>query len=78
MPLVEIRFNTNFPQGKSRYEWRVLVDGVEYLVNEVEVACSCHTSSRFIEGEGMKWHISANAKKVDFEQEGDVKYAYIV
>jgi hypothetical protein len=75
--LVEIRFNTNFPTQKSQYEWRVLCDGVETLVNEVSINCNTYTGSRFIEGEGMKYHIICHPHKVDFQEEEGKKYAYI-
>jgi hypothetical protein len=66
MKKVDIRFNTNFP-SKSLYEWRVLIDGIETLVNNVEIEVPCYTTSTFIEGHGMKWHISTNANEVEFD-----------
>jgi hypothetical protein len=77
MPLVEIRFNTKFPEGKSKYEWRLIIDGQEHFCNDIIVNCPTRTSSRFIEGEGMKYHISATANEVEFEVDDGVKYAYI-
>jgi hypothetical protein len=65
MKKVDIRFNTNFP-SKSQYEWRVLVEGVETLVNSVRIETPCYTTSTFIEGHGMKWHISTEANSVEF------------
>lgn len=62
--LVKIRFNTNFP-SKSKYEWRLLIDEVEQLVNEIRVEIPCYTTSEFIEGHGQKWHISCDAKEVE-------------
>jgi hypothetical protein len=66
MKKVDIRFNTNFP-SKSQYEWRVLIDGVETLVNNVKIETPCHTTSTFIEGQGMKWHLSTDANNIDFK-----------
>jgi hypothetical protein len=77
MPNVEIRFNTKFPEGKSKYEWRVLVDGKENLVNEIRIDCPSYTSERFIEGEGVKYHISANADSVEILEQAGITYAYI-
>lgn len=79
MPLsnIEIRFNTKFIDGKSKYEWKLIVDGVEHLVNDIIVNCSTRTSSRFIEGEGTKYHLSGVANEVQFEVEDGLKYAYI-
>lgn len=74
--IVDIRFNTNFPT-KSQYEWRVLVDGQETLVNDVKCFCPTYTTSSFIEGAGMKWHMSANAKSVDFQSTENKKIAHI-
>ena len=67
MQKVDIRFNTNFP-SKSRYEWRVLVDGVETLVNNVRIEIPCYTTSTFIEGQGAKWHITTQANSVEFDK----------
>lgn len=67
MKKVDIRFNTNFP-SKSQYEWRVLVEGVETLVNNVKIETPCYTTSTFIEGHGMKWHISTQANLVQFNE----------
>jgi hypothetical protein len=75
--LVEIRFNNKFSDQKSQYQWRVLCDGVETLVNEITINTPTYTGSRFIEGEGMKYHIITNAKKVDIEEVDGEKYAYI-
>lgn len=62
---VDVRFNTNFPL-KSQYEWRVLVNGQETLVNNVRIEVPCHTTSTFIEGHGQKWHITTEANSVEF------------
>ena len=63
MKNIDIRFNTNFPD-KSKFEWRVIVDGVETLVNNVRINTPSYTSSTFIEGTGMKWHISTKAETI--------------
>jgi hypothetical protein len=67
MKKVDIRFNTNFP-SKSQYEWRVLIDGIETLVNNVRIETPCYTTSTFIEGQGMKWHLSTEANSVEFDK----------
>lgn len=75
--IVDIRFNTNYPQ-RSQFEWRVLVDGEEHLVNVVQCDVHTYTTSTFIEGQGMKWHMSADASHVTYlESEGKL-YARIV
>lgn len=76
--IVDIRFNTNYP-NKSKFEWRVLVDGVETLVNTIRCEVPTWTTSTFIEGHGMKWHMSCVAKDVIFQEYiNNVKHAQIV
>lgn len=65
--LVQIRFNTNFPE-RSDKKWRVLVNGVEYLVDHVLIGCECYTTGDYIEGVGMKYHITANPKIVEISE----------
>lgn len=63
MKKVDIRFNTNFP-NKSKFEWRLLIDGVEQLVNTIRCEVPCWTTSTFIEGHGQKWHMSCEANEI--------------
>ena len=63
MKIVDIRFNTNYPE-KSLYAWRLLIDGEEKLVNQIRCEVPTYTTSTFIEGHGMKWHISCEANEV--------------
>jgi hypothetical protein len=77
MKKVDVRFNTNYPQ-KSQYQWRVLIDGEENLVNNVRIDVPCYTTSTFLEGHGMKWHISMEANMVEIISAGLLnKVAYI-
>jgi len=65
---IKIRFNTNFPQ-KSDKKWRIIVDGTEHLVDEIEIKTKSITSSDEIEIDGqivLKHHISCNSKNVSF------------
>jgi hypothetical protein len=66
MKKIDIRFNTNYPQ-KSQFEWRLLIDGEENLVNKIRCEVPTWTTSTFIEGHGMKWHLSCEAKEVIFD-----------
>lgn len=66
MQKVDIRFNTNYP-SKSQYEWRVLINGVETLVNNVRIQTPSYTTATFIEGHGMKWHLSTEANEIEFD-----------
>lgn len=67
MKKIDIRFNTNFP-SKSQYEWRLLINGEETLVNNVKIEVPCYTTSTFIEGHGMKWHITTQANEVEIDK----------
>jgi len=73
---VQIQFNTNFP-SKSNYEWRLLIDGVENLVNEVRLDVSSWTTTDFIEGIGQKWHLTADCEGVIFGEAGGKKVAFV-
>jgi hypothetical protein len=53
---IKIRFNTSFPE-KSDKKWRIIVDGIEHLVDEIEIKCKSFTSSD---------HIGCNSKNVSF------------
>lgn len=64
---VKIRFNTDFPV-KSHHKWRLIVDGVQHLVDTIEINCKCHT----IEDE-----ISCKAKKLSFSTKKETKKAII-
>jgi predicted nucleic acid-binding Zn finger protein len=74
---VDIRFNTNYPD-RSKFEWRVLVDGEEHLANSVFCNVPSYSSSTFIEGQGMKWHMSASSADVIFTKYGERVEAKIV
>lgn len=63
MRKIDIRFNTNYPQ-KSKYEWRLIIDGTEQLVNNIRIDSPTYTTSDFIEGVGMKWHLTTHAEEV--------------
>jgi len=63
MKKVDIRFNTNFPL-KSKFEWRLLINGVENLVNNIRCEVPTWTTSTFIEGHGQKWHMTCEAKEI--------------
>ena len=66
MKKVNIRFNTNFP-SRSQYEWRVLINGEETLVNNVRIETPSYTTATFIEGHGMKWHLSTEANEIEID-----------
>lgn len=76
MKTVDLRFNTNFP-SKSQYEWRLLIEGVEHLVNSVRIQTPCYTTSTFIEGHGMKWHLSTLANEILIQNIAGKKHATV-
>lgn len=53
---IKIRFNTSFPE-KSDKKWRIIVDGIEHLVDEIEIKCKSFTSTDYI---------TCNSKNVSF------------
>jgi hypothetical protein len=64
---VEIRFNHNDIDGTRR--WRVILDGLEFLVSEIFINIPCRTESKFYEDlGGFKHHIVADAYTVVFEK----------
>lgn len=77
--MIDIRFNTNFADGKSKFEWRVIdtLTETEHLVNAIHINCSCKTTSRFIEGEGEKHHITALGSSLEIVNDSGTKTAYI-
>ena len=66
MRKIDIRFNTAYPE-RSLYEWRLLIDGEEKLVNNIRCEVPTWTTSTFIEGHGMKWHMSCEASEVKID-----------
>ena len=77
MQKINIRYNTNFP-NKSQYQWRVIVGGIEHLVNSVRIETPSYTSSEFIEGHGIKHHFTTEANFFEIVVVGELnKVAYI-
>lgn len=69
--IVKIRFNTNYPKNSDK-KWRILVDGVQHLVDEVDIGCNSYTSTdKVLSDDGnevIKYHLSTNPKSVSFLQ----------
>jgi hypothetical protein len=76
MKTVDLRFNTNFPE-KSQYEWRLLIEGEEHLVNSVRIETPSYTTTTFIEGLGMKWHLSTLADEILIQNIAGKKHATV-
>jgi len=66
---VKIRFNTLFLKDRGLPKWRVLVESVEYQVDEVEIHSKTFTTSDFVKGDDgeliEKWHITTKAKNIN-------------
>lgn len=76
---VKIRFNTKYPTD-SDHKWRIIVDDIQHLVDEIEIKCKSFTSSDMIKVDGqdvMKWHISCKAKNVSFKIKKNQKIAIL-
>lgn len=72
---VKIRFNTDFPT-KSIHKWRLIVDGVQHLVDDIVVNCKCRTTQDILNVDGQevdKYHISCNPKKLSFSTKKETK-----
>jgi len=67
---VKIRFNTNFPKTSNK-KWRVLVDGQQHLVDEIEILCPSNTSQDIVKGDDgqdvEKYHISCKPTSIEFQ-----------
>ena len=66
---VKIRFNTLFPNNRTVPKWRVIVESVEYQVDEVEIFSKSYTSQDMVKGDNgeliEKFHISTKAKSIN-------------
>ena len=67
MKKIDISLNTTYPL-ESNLEWRLLIDGLETLVNDIRCETPTYTTSIFIEGHGMKSHMSTFAHEVEINQ----------
>lgn len=81
---VKIRFNTRFPKDSDK-KWRVIVDGTQHLVDDVEVNCKSWTSvdeiNTALQGEPekieTKYHISCFPKKFEIISKKNQKKAIL-
>jgi hypothetical protein len=77
---VKIRFNTKYPAASDQ-KWRIIVDGIEHLVDDIEIKCKSFTSGDLVNVDGqdvMKWHISCKAKNVSFKTKKNKKIAVVL
>lgn len=61
---VKIRFNTDHHAITNPKKWRLIIDGHEKLVDEINIVGKCHTTSDDMEKVGLKHHISCVAKSI--------------
>lgn len=67
MTTVKIRYNTQV--SDDFLYWRVLVDGVEKLASDIKINIPTITTKDFIEGVGMKHHITCEANELIWNEE---------
>ncbi|CAI8156368.1 MAG: Uncharacterised protein [Formosa sp. Hel3_A1_48] len=76
---VKIRYNTDYPI-KSVHKWRLIVDGVQHLVDSIEINCKSHTTDDVVNVNGQdveKFHITCKAKKLAFSTKKETKKAIV-
>ena len=54
--IYQIRYNTHSTSDSDR--WRLLCDGEEILVSEIKIKSKVYTTEDFIEGVGLKYHVT--------------------
>ena len=66
---VRIRFNTNYDSIFNTKKWRLIIDGDEKLVDEIQIIGKCFTTSEIMEEVGLKHHIGCVAKSIAYDME---------
>jgi hypothetical protein len=56
---IQIRFNTK--ANGSNLVWRIIIDGLENLAEEVEIIGTCYGEKSIVDGEN-KYNIACNGK----------------
>jgi len=74
---VRIRFNTNYDSVINTKKWRLIIDGDEKLVDEIQIIGKCFTSSEIMEEVGLKHHIGCKAKSIAYDMEDNKEMATI-
>jgi hypothetical protein len=74
---VRIRFNTDYHAITNTKKWRLIIDGDEKLVDEIQIIGKCFTSSDMIEQVGLKHHIGCKAKSIAYDMEDNKEMATI-
>lgn len=63
---IKIRYNTNVDD--DFLYWRVLIDGVEHLASDIKINVPSYSTKDFIEGVGMKHHITCESENVIWDE----------
>jgi hypothetical protein len=78
---VQIRYNTNYPKTSDK-KWKILINDIQHLVDEIEVDRPCYTSQDVVKGDDgadvIKFHISTQANNVLFETKQDKLIATVI
>lgn len=67
MKTVKIRYNTDV--NDNFLYWRVLIDGVENLASDIKINVPSYATKDFIEGVGMKHHITCESDNIVWNEE---------
>lgn len=54
--IYQIRYNTHSKSDQDR--WRLICNGEEILVSEIKIKSKVYTTEDFIEGVGLKYHVT--------------------
>lgn len=64
---IQIRYNTDV--NDDFLYWRVIVNGEEKLASDIKINIPCYATKDFIEGVGMKHHISCESDNIVWDEE---------
>lgn len=65
--IVKIRYNTTV--SDNFLFWRVLIQEIEYLASDIKINVPTYTTKDFIDGVGMKHHITCEANDIVWNEE---------
>lgn len=65
---IKLRYNTDC--NDNRLYWRVLINGVEHLAENVHILIPVHTSADFLADKGVtKHHISCESDTIEWQKD---------
>ena len=78
---VKVRFYTNYPKTSDK-KWRIIIKETQYLVDEIKINCPSFTSEDTVTGDNgepiVKYHVSIDAKSVEFEYKENYIKAIVI